>query len=185
MSLRNVLLALLLVGGAAASWYFNFPAPVREEPVVAQGGESLGYYLVGAVFRRTNPEGRFVYEISAARIDEDPSSDDLTFDDVEISYSESEEIPWLATAAHATAPMSREFIDLRGAVRLQSTDAGSGRATTIETDAMRLEPERYLATAEGPVRFAVNDDWLTANRLEADLRNDVIVASDIHAELPR
>lgn len=185
MSLRNVLLALLLIGGAAASWYFSLPPPVREAPTEAEGGESLGYYLVDAVFRRTNPEGRFVYEISAARIDEDPNSDYLRFDNVEISYSESEEIPWLATAAHASAPMSREFIDLEGAVRLKSTDEDSGRATTIETDAMRLEPERYFATTEGPVRLAVDDDWLTASRLEADLKSDVIVASDVHAELAR
>jgi LPS export ABC transporter protein LptC len=185
MSLRNVLLALLLTGAAAASWYLNYRPPAIEEPAATEGGESLGYYLVDAVFRRTSPEGRFVYEISAARIDEDPTSDYLSFDDVKISYSESEEIPWLATADHAIAPMNREFIDLHGAVQLRSTDEGSGRATTIETDAMRLEPERYLATTESPVRFAVGDDWLTANSLVADLKSDVIVASDVHAELAR
>jgi LPS export ABC transporter protein LptC len=183
MSLRNVVLALLLAGAAAASWYFSLPPPEPVAPAPAESGENLGYYLVDAVFRGTNPEGRLVYEISAGRIDEDPDSEYLSLDNVEISYFESEEIPWLATAAHASAPMNREFIDLEGSVRLTSRD--EGRATQIETEAMRLEPERYVATTAGPVRFAVNDNWLLADTLKADLRNDVIVASDVHAELPR
>ena len=184
-SLRNTLVALLLCCAAAASWYFALPETETESQAAARGTGELGYYLKGAVFRGMNSEGRLVYEISAARIDEHPSAEYLSLENVEISYFDAEEVPWLARAAHATAPTNREFVDLHGSVRLSSRDQSSEQHTVIETEAMRLEPERYIATIDGPVRFAVGGNWLTASRLEADLKRDVIRGSDVYGEVAR
>ena len=182
--LRNVLIALLLGAAAVTSWYLAAP---RGEPAFrpdARDTVRLGYYLEGAVFRGTNSEGRLVYQISADRIEENPDAEQLRFENVEINYFESEGVPWSARAATATAPVDRAFIDLRGSVRLVSNDTQAGR-TLIETEAMRLEPDRYFATSEGPVRLAVGDNWLTAGRLEADLIDDMIRGSDVHVHIVR
>jgi LPS export ABC transporter protein LptC len=184
-SLRNVLLALLLVGAAAASWYLSFPQSDGELRRDADRETGLGYYLKGAVFRGMNAEGRLVYEITAARIQENPGSEYLTLEDVEITYFESEGVPWFASAAQATTPISRAFVDLSGTVRLSSTNDDAGQRTMIEADAMRLEPERYFATSEGPARIAVGENWMTASRLEADLKDDVVRGSNVYAEISR
>lgn len=184
-SLRNVLLALLLFGAAAATWYLSFPENDRTLRGDAQGAASLGYYLKGAVFRGMNAEGRLVYEINAARIQENPGADFLTLENVEITYFETEDVPWLARAAHATTPLSRAFIDLQGSVRLSSTNDAAGRQTLIEADAMRIEPDRYFAITEGPARLAVGNNWMSAGKLEADLKDDVVRGSNVYAQISR
>ena len=184
-SLRNVFLALLLGGAAAASWYMSLTPVDPRTPAARNGASELGYYLLGAVLRGTNAEGRLVYQISADRVDEDPDETRIQLQNVEISYFETEEIPWLARAARATAPRSREFIDLEGSVTLSTTGSDTGAPTLIETDRMRFEPERYVAVTDGPARVTVGDNWLDAAQLEANLKDDVIHSSDVHASVSR
>ena len=184
-SLRNVFLALLLGGAAAASWYLSL-APAESPPPASSGGASdLGYYLLGAVFRGMNAEGRLVYEITADRIEEDPDQAHLRLQNVEISYFETENVPWLARAARATAPRNREFVDLEGSVTLSTTDDDTGAPTLIETEKMRFAPERYVASTDGPARVTVGGSWMDAGQLEANLKDDVIRISDVHASVSR
>ena len=177
---RNILILFTLAVIAAASWLFG-RKPAPSVPVRDAAQPALGYYLKDAVFRGLDTEGRVIYRLAAGRIEQAPDSDVLELEGVEISYRDSQELPWIIRASRARSTEDRAVIELEGDVTIKSSDPGE--RALIESSDLRLEPGNYFASTNGPVRFAIGDTWIRAVGLKAYLKDERIdLESEVHAE---
>ncbi|HEU4619329.1 MAG TPA: LPS export ABC transporter periplasmic protein LptC [Gammaproteobacteria bacterium] len=186
-NLRNGAAMLMLAAAAVAAWYFGRPAP----PPSSRAGQArtypLGYYLRDAVLLGTSDEGRVSYRLKAGLAEERPDASRLVLEDVHFEYEPSEQVPWTIAAARGEAPIGdRTYLDLEGDVRLERVAGAPGVPARVETDRLRLEPAKHLASTSGPVRVAADGGVLEAVGLKAFLAEDRLeLESEVHGHAPR
>jgi lipopolysaccharide export system protein LptC len=180
---RNALLFLLLVAAALITWYFGSSNPVASVTAGAGAELPLGYYLRDAVLFGADSEGRIFYEIHAKQVSQIPEEDVLQLDAVRVQYRGSEDVQWQVSAERAAATGDRAFLDLSGAVRLANDTEPGANATIIETDSLRLEPERHLASTQDIVRVTFADHSIDATGMKAYLKEDRLeLESKVHGQ---
>jgi lipopolysaccharide export system protein LptC len=182
-NLRNGVAMLLLAAAALVTWYFGRPAPKASSRPADDRAFPLGYYLRDAVLLGTDDQGAISYRLHAGLVEERPDAAALALEDVRFEYQPSEKIPWSIVAAKGSAPIGAERaqLDLSGGVELTRAPAADGRPTRIETDTLRLEPDKHVASAAGPVRISVGGNALDAVGLTAFLEEDRIeLESQVH-----
>jgi LPS export ABC transporter protein LptC len=173
--LRNFLLSIALIAAALGSWLLR-PADTTEAIDADTHAAERGFYILDAIFSGLDEHGTVVYRLAATRIEGSESSDQMQFQDVEISYRQEQDFPWRITAASARRPANTDTLELTDVV-IESTADSPGQVTRIEAESLQLETQRQLAVTPGPVRFVIGESSLNAVGLTADLRNDRISLS--------
>lgn len=182
-SLRNGVAFILLAAAAVGTWYWSRVPEPRDVAGFEAGAHPAGYYLRDAVLLGTDNEGRVLYRIDAELAEELPQGEGLMLNGVEVKYQPSEEVPWRVRAARAKASSGQSYLQLEGDVELERQTA-EGERTLVQTESLRLEPEQYVATASGQVRFSVNGSTLEAVGLKAFLKDDRLeLESEVHGRL--
>lgn len=181
---RNVVISALLLAAVAATWYFGragtAPADATEVPLAPP----LGYYLKDAALIGTNAEGRITYRIEAESVSEDGDRAALELDTVRVQYHDNENVSWHVSADRASAAQDRAFLELSGSVRLTSATEPGAATTVVETQRLRLEPDRYLATTSEEVAVSIGDQRLEATGMKAYLKDDRLeLESKVHGQL--
>lgn len=181
-SVRSSIGLLILISIAAATWLAN-----RHEaaPRAVQSNRQapLGYYLRDAVFFGTNEQGRIFYRVHAGLAEQRPDQDGLKLSDVTVDYRDTEHVQWQLTAEHASSMDGDPDLDLDGNVRLTSSPDDGMPGTVIEADALRLEPNHFIAQSESPVRISVGKAVLTGTGLTAHLKDDRLeLESKVHGQ---
>lgn len=188
-NLRNGAALLLLAAGALATLYFGRRAPTGPLVVEQGGGSPLGYYLRDTVLLGTDDKGRILYRLHAGLAEEQPDEARLVLRDVHFEYQPAEQIPWSISASSGEAPTTgeRAYLDLEGDVRLTRDAEHGGQPTEVETDRLRIEPARRLASTTSPVRVTVGGRALfEAVGLKALLGEDRLqLESKVHGQLVR
>ena len=173
MSPRTITLLVVLTAAAAGSWYLarsNRTADVDGPPSVA---EHRGYYLKSARILGTDVDGVMLYEIEAARA-EQQAKDRIEFTDVRIRYSPDANVPWVVIADEATLREGDPRIVLRGHVRASGTSADGSQDTEIRTQYLELHPERFVAETEERVQIRIGARSLTATGMLASLNDNTV-----------
>jgi lipopolysaccharide export system protein LptC len=173
---RNGAGLLLLAAAALATWYFGRRPPQNGPSAAAGAAYPLGYYLRNAELLGTDEEGTVVYRLRATLAQERPNEGRLVLQDVHFDYQPAEKVPWSISAARGEAPTGGDeedaYVELEGNVELTRAPDAPGPATRVETDHLRLEPARHVATAQGPVHISVGGQTLDAVGLKAFLKED-------------
>lgn len=170
--LRNAVIFVLLAVSAAITWWLRPPGP-PEDAITTTASAQRGYYMNEAVFAGLDEAGRVVYRLAAARIEGADDSSVLSLSDVEISYAQNLELPWLITAQSARSERDAEVLELYGVV-IESTSDEPASRTRIEADDIQLDTDQQIARTSGPVRFAIGTNTIEAVGLTADLGGERI-----------
>ena len=180
---RTTLLFVLLVAAAVVTWYFGRGTTLTATSSGTDGTSPLGYYLRDAVLFGTDGDGRIYYQVRAAQVSQTMREDALQLDGVSVEYSADEDVQWQVSADRATAPSDRAFLDLSGSVRLASGTEPGKAETVIETERLRLEPGRHLASTRDEVRLTLGRHRLDAIGMKAYLKEDRLeLESKVHGQ---
>lgn len=180
---RNLFVTALLTAAAGLSWYWSRTGTTEVQPGEARESLPLGYYLLDAEIFGTDEDGRLLYKIWAGRAEERPDEERLLLSDVRIEYRPAENVPWLLTADSGEAPMDQSYIDLSGTVELANTPSDPGERTLIKTQALRFEPETFVASSEDTVSLFLGTGRLEAVGIKVYLRDDRLeLESSVHGE---
>lgn len=172
LQLRNLFLAVLLLGAAAGTWLLRPAEDAADAGAVTSDGER-GFYILDAVFSGLDESGEVVYRLAAARIEGSQAPEQMSFHDVEIRYGSDQQIPWYIMARSARRQAETDTLELMDVV-IESAAQSPEQATRIEAQTLELEPARQLASTPGPVSFLIGDNRIDAVGLTADLRNERI-----------
>ncbi len=183
LNLRNVFVFVVLTAAAASSWYWSRTGTADNQPGERRESFPLGYYLTDAEISGTDEDGRLLYRIWAGRAEERPDENRLFMSDVRVEYRPVEGVPWILTADAGEAPTDESYIDLRGAVELANVPLDAGDATVIQTQALRFEPETFVASSDETVSLFLGAHRLDAVGIKVYLRDDRLeLESSVHGE---
>ncbi len=182
MSGRNLVLFLVLLAAAAASWYLASSLGRQPAPAEPTAPLDMGYYLRDARILGTGEDGRLLYEIEADYA-EQRSDDQIAFDNVRVEYAPDSEVPWSLSADQALITGDLQLLTLAGHVRAVSPQGLAGNETEIRTEWLELEPENYRAWTDRRVQIRVGERSLTATGMEALFReNRVSLQSNVNGK---
>lgn len=168
----NIVALCALAAIAAATWYWSRPAPPAATLVLPDDDRPPSYYLRDAVIRRMDDEGRVLYRVYAQFAEERPEERALRLDGVRIEYRQTAQVPWLIEAGRAMVYLDEQTLELDGGVELARSVEARGLPAAVQTEQLRLEPQRRVATADGEIRFTFGASTLTATGLTAFLDED-------------
>lgn len=183
LNLRNAVWLTLLASAAIATGLLSRTPETDGTDSGQLRSTSLGYYLTGAVLVGTDQSGEVLYRIAAERIEENPETRELVLHSIELVYRDSHTVPWRVRAAAAHGPTTREYFDLTGGVSIERGPDSDGPAAKIEAASLRLEPESYQASTDGPVRFVLGETPISGVGLKAHLKDGQIDLKNVHAEI--
>ena len=172
ISLRSALVLAILTAAVVGSWYLVRQNRAEDNAAPVDTAHR-GYYLKSARILGTGEDGKLLYEIRAARA-EQQDSDRIDFTDVLIHYSPTSEVPWSVNADTATIERDRNRVLLRGHVRAVSSEGFSGNDTEIRTQYLELDPEGYLAETDERVQIRIGARSLTATGMLASLKDNTL-----------
>lgn len=163
-------IAVLLLA-AIGSWYME--RQLDKSEIIETAGNAIpdGYYLKSARILGTGGDGRLLYEIEADYA-EQQDGEDIAFQNVQIRYSDGEEVPWVLNADEATISQIRDRVILKGHVRAVNSKGFGGKETEIRTQYLEFEPHAYRAETESRVQIRIGPRSLTATGMLALLQDN-------------
>ena len=172
---RNLVLFVLLVGGALTTWLLaritaEAPAVVaREEPV------PRGYYLQGATIHVSDDFGEPLYRMLAERVEQEADSENVVLDEVCVEYTPETGVLWDICAGRGFADADRDVLRLQRVrlVHAGNTDIGE---TIFETNEMQLDTRNFHAFSDHTVTMRRNRTELEATGFELVEEQGVRVA---------
>jgi hypothetical protein len=94
MSVRNIIVFVLLIAAALASWYLARSNRAADADALPYDPVHRGYYLKSARILGTDEDGSLLYEIEAAHAEQE-AKDRIEFTEVRIRYSPDADVPWI------------------------------------------------------------------------------------------
>ena len=171
ISPRETLGLAILAAAAIASWYITRPDADEAQGVNSLDSGKRGYYLTSARILGTGADGHLLYELLAARA-EQQSDNRVAFTDVHINYSPQSEVPWSVDADTATIHPDEQRVRLEGHVRAVSSEGFSGNDTEIRTQYLEIDPENFTASTDRRVQIRIGARSLTATGMLASLKEN-------------
>lgn len=163
-----VRLVLLLAGALATTVLF---VRGREQPARDESPRlNVGYYVRDARLTGTGPDGRILYRVRAADVEQDLADGSVAMADIAVDYEPATDVPWTLTAREGRIPPGGNIIVLTGDV-VASTPTATP-PTLIRTDYLELDPDSYLARTAGDVTIERARDTLRARGMRIFLRQD-------------
>jgi LPS export ABC transporter protein LptC len=171
MSARGILGFVVLLLGAAGSWYLS--ASLGKSEIVETSGNAMsdGYYLKSARILGTGSDGRLLYEIEADYAEQLDGAD-IAFQNVQIRYSQGTQVNWVLNADTATVSHDQQRVILKGHVRAVNPEGFDGQVTEIRTEYLEFEPDAYRAQTDSRVQIRIGARSLTATGMLALLQEN-------------
>ena len=170
---RNLLLFVVLAGGALLTWVL---AKVTEEappPIVDADRTPPGYYLIDAVMNSTDDEGRVAYRILAQRVEQEAEGENFVFDRMGVEYMPDTDVLWDISAERGLADASLNVLHLEKEVQLRYAPRAGQDETVFRMSDLQLYADDFLATTDKTVTGQMGGHALTASGLELDLKNNL------------
>jgi len=172
--LRNIVVLAILCAAALATWVLSRPQSIQAPQTSSTEQLPAGYYLRDAILIGTDSQGRVYYRVYAEIVEQASREDDLVLRQVRVEYEPEAQVRWSLTAQEGTAPSDRAYFDLLHSVRLTSQTNESSEATIIETEALRLYTDSFLASSDLSVAMHRGKTELHATGLRAHLKDDFL-----------
>jgi len=171
MSAHRIIVLVLLLVSTASSWYL-VGSLSKSEMIETQGNAvSDGYYLKSARILGTGNDGHLLYNIKADYV-EQLNGADMFFQNVEIRYSPTTQVPWIFNADTATISDDQQRVILKGHVLAVNTHGFDGKNTEIRTQYLEFEPDTYRAQTQAQVQIRIGLRSLMATGMLALLQEN-------------
>jgi len=163
-------LALLTIGAVISGLLLS---RLEDEAAVEPDMPTLGagYYLDDAELTGTGDDGRILYQVRTRRATEALNDGGVDLEDVHVSYSARDDIPWILTAATGRIPPGGKMLELTGDVVAITSEDGREPAT-IRTDYLALDPEKFVAQTESKVEIEYSGNRVFATGMRVFLKED-------------
>jgi LPS export ABC transporter protein LptC len=162
-----IVLALLVV--AIASLLTGRRGQDVSSPPVQVQPPQPGYYMKGARIVEMGPDGRPLYRVEAARLQQDPTDNSVQMNDLKLVYHSVEAHDWTLTAAHGFVPPGSRTLDL------------AGNVAVVRTSRLSVDTETNIATTRERVDIEWGPRRISTMGLTADLKAERLkLESSVH-----
>jgi len=159
-------------------------APQPESVARASTGQPLhdpGYSAQQARLVQTGADGRPVYTLDAAQIQQQPDRGLVELQQVQLGFRDTEGNQWTARAARGELAQGSGVVQLEGDVHVNGTLPGSGEPTEITSEHLAFDTNAQIVTTQTPVTIVMSGRELQARGLVANLKErHVHLESAVH-----
>jgi LPS export ABC transporter protein LptC len=159
-------------------------APQPESVARAATGQPLhdpGYSAQQARLVQTGVDGRPVYTLDAAQIQQQPDRGVVELQQVRLGFRDAEGNQWTARAARGELAQGSGVVQLEGDVHVSGTLPGSGEPTEITSEHLAFDTNAQVVTTHAPVTIVMTGRELQARGLVANLKErHVHLESAVH-----
>jgi LPS export ABC transporter protein LptC len=173
----------MLAAAAVVTWFLLARHEDTQKPTGPTiESADLGYYLLDARLIGLDADGHALYTIHAQRIEQRPSDDSVSLQQMTVDYATGSETPWTVTADSGHIPASGDVIELAGNVHLARTGPAGAERIEIDTPQLELAVRDRIARTAAEINLTQGTDTLSATGMEADLRTETLhLQSQVHA----
>jgi LPS export ABC transporter protein LptC len=159
-------------------------APQPESVARAATGQPLhdpGYSAQQARLVQTGVDGRPVYTLDAAQIQQQPDRGLVELQQVRLGFRDAEGNQWTARAARGELAQGSGLVQLEGDVHVIGTLPGSGEPAEITSEHLAFDTNAQVVTTQAPVTIVMSGRELQARGLVANLKERrVHLKSEVH-----
>jgi LPS export ABC transporter protein LptC len=159
-------------------------APRPESVARAATGQPLhdpGYSAQQARLVQTGVDGRPIYTLDAAQIQQLPDRGLVELQQVRLGFRDAEGNQWTARAARGELAQGSGLVQLEGDVHVIGTLPGSGEATEITSEHLAFDTNAQVVTTQAPVTIVMSGRELQSRGLVANLKErHVHLKSEVH-----
>jgi LPS export ABC transporter protein LptC len=177
-----LLLILLVIG--AGSWVMRGPA-IDNDSGADDGAaaQDPGYVSIDANLIETGDDGKPLYRLQAARIEQQPPSPDIQLVGPQLQYEPAQQPAWALNAERGQLAAAQQRVELTGNVEARSISIGDSPLTVRSA---RLSVDMLQQTVRSDVPVSI--DWgrlrLTAQRMFINVKDGTLrLESSGHGEL--
>jgi lipopolysaccharide export system protein LptC len=153
-------------------------------PVASGVAERPTYFLRNAVITETQTDGSLAMQLSAARIQMTPVSDDLAMETVQVNYHQSPAQQWRLTAERGFKSGASPVVELMGDVQLRPAD-GDAR-DVLRADRLAIDTEKEVAySTSSPVQIRYGPHALTVESFRFDMSAEKLQMKSIKGKYER
>jgi len=170
-------LVALIVGVVVLS------GPQRESAAPATVGplHDPGYAARKARLIQTGADGRALYTLDAAQIQQQPNQGTVDLQQVQLGFHDTSGTQWTARADRGRLTQESGVVQLEGAVRVAGALPDTGEPAEISTEHLSLDTQSQIVTTRDPVTLLVSGRALHAQGLIARLKErHVQLESAVH-----
>jgi len=150
--------------------------PVAEQPL-----HDPGYSAMQARLVQTGSDGRPVYTLDAAQIQQEPNRGVVELRQVRLGFRDASGNQWTARAVHGEVAQGSGVVQLDGDVHVAGILPGSDEPTEITSEHLAIDTNAQVVTTEAPVKMVMSGRELTARGLVANLKErQVHLESAVH-----
>ena len=164
-------------------------APQPESVARAASGQPLndpGYSAQQARLVQTGADGRPVYTLDAARIQQQPDRGVVELQQVRLGFRDVEGNQWTARAQRGELAQGSGVVQLNGDVHVDGTLPGTGEPTQITSEHLSVDTNAQVVTTQTPVTIVMSGRELQARGLVANLKErHVHLESAVHGSFLR
>jgi LPS export ABC transporter protein LptC len=140
-----------------------------------------GYSALQARLVQTGADGRPLYTLDAASIQQQPDSDIIDLQQVQLGFHDTSGDKWTARAVHGTVAQDSRVVQLDGNVRVAGVLPGSGETAQIDTQHLSFDTNAQIVTTQDPVTILMSGRQLQSQGLVASLKErHVQLESAVH-----
>jgi LPS export ABC transporter protein LptC len=144
-----------------------------------------GYAARDAEIVETGADGRPMYTLHAAVIEQQPDEATVELQRVEMDYRDANGNRWRVRAVQGRIMEDASRVELAGEVRVADSPPGDYEDASIATEQLTFDTRRDLVTTREPVTLTWSGRELHARGLVADLKaQHVRLESDVHGSFP-
>jgi len=170
-------LVALIVGVVVLS------GPQRESTAPATVGplHDPGYAARKARLIQTGPDGKPLYTLDAAQIQQQPNQGTVDLQQVLLGFRDTSGNPWTARADRGQLAQGSGVVQLEGDVRVVGALLDSGETAEIATEHLAFDTQAQIVTTHAPVTLLMSGRKLHAQGLVASLKErHVQLESAVH-----
>lgn len=158
-------------------------APQHESAPPAGGAprHDPGYSAQQARLVQTGPDGRPLYTLDAAEIQQQPDQGTVELEQVKLGFRDADGNPWTARAVHGELTQASGVVRLAGDVHVAGILPGTGESAEITTEHLDFDTHTEVVTTRDPVTVVMSGRELNARGMVASLKErHVQLESAVH-----
>jgi lipopolysaccharide export system protein LptC len=167
--LRPILLMVLLLG-AAASWWSAQEDVAAPQPLATGGPREIDYYVTGLQVTRMNQSGQPAHRLHVASARHYTDDDTTELEKPHLTVFQATDPPWEIHAQRALASADGNLVLLSGEVLIERAGGATTSPMRVLTRELRVQPRQDYAETDEKVRVETDSDWLDAVGMQAWLR---------------
>jgi len=168
-SLR-ILLVLIAVAVALASWKLVQEEADKPRPNARSGPRIIDYYVTGLDVTRMTEAGRPANRLRAETLRHYTDDDTTELQQPHLTVYRDDSPPWEVDAEQAWVSADGSLVLLSGEVLIEREGNADSRPMRILTSELRVQPDQDYAETDEKVRVVSESDWLDAVGMQAWLR---------------